>query len=337
MIVYLRSVIFLLPIAIIVFPSSLCLCYSISCQFFKFFFQFQPFWPTGSGCARGFLSSLDAAWAIRAWGSGAIPLEVVAERESIFRLLAQTTPENLNKDCKSYTVDPSTRYPNLNKNLLSPHQVISLYDSDNTLSIQEQTRIQSVAEVPKKRRRKGNVCIYIYIVRYWIFLFADSHVDEETLLNWVREQVREHPDLEVTDIYTSFKDGRVLCAIINHYRPDLLDYNAVKPENIIYNNQLAFDLLEKELGDLRWFNHLLTFKNYSSYLLIVGISPEMTGDEMARCDVPDFLTMAKYLTKIYDTFRCEIPHIKHPKLVSVNALISNFIIFSTLIFKFKFY
>lgn len=25
----------------------------------------EPFWPTGSGCARGFLSALDAAWAIR--------------------------------------------------------------------------------------------------------------------------------------------------------------------------------------------------------------------------------------------------------------------------------
>ena len=25
----------------------------------------EPFWPEGAGCARGFLSSLDAAWLLR--------------------------------------------------------------------------------------------------------------------------------------------------------------------------------------------------------------------------------------------------------------------------------
>lgn len=43
----------------------------------------------------------------------------------------------------------------------------------------------------------------------------------------------------------------------------------------------------------------------------------MTGHDMEKCEIPDFLTMLSYLTQIYDTFRGEIPHIKHPKLVSV--------------------
>lgn len=42
----------------------------------------------------------------------------------------------------------------------------------------------------------------------------------------------------------------------------------------------------------------------------------MTGEEMAHCDVPDKLAMFSYLTQIYEAFRGEIPHIKHPKLVS---------------------
>jgi len=69
----------------------------------------QPFWPTGSGCARGFLSSLDAGWTIKGWGASLSPLEVIAERESIYRLLGQTTPENLNRDYAAYTLDPHTR------------------------------------------------------------------------------------------------------------------------------------------------------------------------------------------------------------------------------------
>lgn len=47
----------------------------------------EPFWPTGSGCARGFLSAQDACWALRSWAMGVHPLTVLAERESIYRLL----------------------------------------------------------------------------------------------------------------------------------------------------------------------------------------------------------------------------------------------------------
>jgi len=37
------------------------------------------------------------------------PLEVIAERESIYQLLSQTTPENLNKSFSQHTIDPNTR------------------------------------------------------------------------------------------------------------------------------------------------------------------------------------------------------------------------------------
>lgn len=49
----------------------------------------EPFWPTGSGCARCFLSAKDAAWAIRAFGvrPEIHPLEIIAERESVYRIL----------------------------------------------------------------------------------------------------------------------------------------------------------------------------------------------------------------------------------------------------------
>lgn len=89
-------------------------------------------------------------------------MEVLAERESLYRLLAQTTPDNLNKDCKSYTLDPVTRYPNLNKNVVMPHQTICLFDTDNPKSIERMRRNSTEAilnEQPKKRRR-GNIKTY---------------------------------------------------------------------------------------------------------------------------------------------------------------------------------
>ena len=48
---------------------------------------------------------------IRNWAAGKhTPLEVMAERESIYQLLSQTTPENLNKNFSHYTIDPYTRF-----------------------------------------------------------------------------------------------------------------------------------------------------------------------------------------------------------------------------------
>lgn len=44
-------------------------------------------------------------------------------RESLYRLLPQTTPENITKNFEQYTIDPATRYPNLNSNCVRPHQV----------------------------------------------------------------------------------------------------------------------------------------------------------------------------------------------------------------------
>ncbi|XP_069686571.1 F-actin-monooxygenase Mical isoform X3 [Periplaneta americana] len=235
----------------------------------------EPFWPTGSGCARGFLSSLDACWAVKSWSSGhTTPLDVLAERESIYRLLGQTTPENLHRDTASYTLDPHSRYPNLNPRCVLPIQVRGLYDTDDPAGVEQSLISAAAHEMPKKRRRK------------------DSQVHPDTLLHWLKKQVALYDNVRVEDMTHSFKNGLVLCAIIHRYRPDLLDFHALSAEDVASNNQLAFDTLERELG----------------------IPPVMTGQEMEQCDVPDKLTMLSYLSQIYDTFRGEIPHIKHPKL-----------------------
>ncbi|XP_076636191.1 molecule interacting with CasL isoform X2 [Colletes latitarsis] len=241
----------------------------------------EPFWPTGSGCARGFLSSLDACWAIKQWGASISPLEVIAERESIYRLLGQTTPENLNRDYAAYTLDPHTRYPNLNVSSVTPMQVRSLLDTDDPDSI-KQPPVQSDVDIPKKRRRRD--------------LRGESQVHPDTLLRWLQRQVALYDSVQIEDMGASFKNGLAICAIIHKYRPDLIDFHSMQPEDVAKNNQLAFDILEKELG----------------------IPPIMTGEEMAECEIPDKLAMFSYLTQIYDVFRGEIPYIRHPKLEPEN-------------------
>ena len=53
---------------------------------------------------------MDAAWMVRSWASGKFtPLEVMAERESIYQLLSQTVPEAMPKNYSGYTINPITR------------------------------------------------------------------------------------------------------------------------------------------------------------------------------------------------------------------------------------
>lgn len=52
---------------------------------FRICLWLQPFWPMGTGCARGFLAAFDTAWMVKSWAQGRGPLEVLAERLACFR------------------------------------------------------------------------------------------------------------------------------------------------------------------------------------------------------------------------------------------------------------
>ncbi|CAG9558090.1 unnamed protein product [Danaus chrysippus] len=159
----------------------------------------EPFWPTGSGCARGFLSALDAAWAVRSWGHTPQPhpLEVIAERESIYRLLAQTTPENLHRDFGGYTLDPGTRYPNLNRTAVTPHRVTSFYDSDDPLPL-------DASNSARKRRR-------------------EPEISEDALLSWVKHF---EPGIRAAVGPVSLSN------LLRRYRPDLMPRDT--PPRLVY-------------------------------------------------------------------------------------------------------
>ena len=75
------------------------------------------------------MGCFDAAWIMKGWGQGREPLDLLAERDSIFRLLAQTTPENISKNYEEFSINPATRYPNLNKSSVSHNRVKHLFDN----------------------------------------------------------------------------------------------------------------------------------------------------------------------------------------------------------------
>ncbi|XP_034033094.1 protein-methionine sulfoxide oxidase mical2b isoform X2 [Thalassophryne amazonica] len=221
----------------------------------------EPFWPMGTGCARGFLAAFDTAWMIRGWVQSRSPLEILAERESIYRLLHQTTPENISKNFDQYTIDPGTRYPNLNSSCVRPHQV-------RHLLIDGQEDLYHLEKGGPTRRS-------VNLSR------KESEVRPGRLLTWCQKQTQGYRGVDVTNLTSSWKNGLALCALIHRQRPELIDFDSFNEEDVSRNNQLAFDIAEREFG----------------------IQPVTTGKEMAAEVEPDKLLMVLYLSKFYEAFR----------------------------------
>ncbi|KAK5902608.1 hypothetical protein CesoFtcFv8_007847 [Champsocephalus esox] len=226
----------------------------------------EPFWPMGTGIARGFLAAMDSGWMVKSWAQGKTPLEVLAERESIYRILPQTTPENISKNFSHYSVDPTTRYPNISLNFLKPSQVRHFCDTGEAREMCIETENVINSSTPKLARN-------------------ESIARSSKLLNWCQRQTEGYRNVNVTDLTMSWKSGLALCALIDRYRPDLIDFVSLDERNQEKNNQLGFDVAEREFG----------------------ISPCMTGKEMSSVVEPDKLSMVMYLSQFYEMFKDTVP------------------------------
>ncbi|XP_056243947.1 protein-methionine sulfoxide oxidase mical3a isoform X6 [Seriola aureovittata] len=236
----------------------------------------EPFWPMGTGIARGFLAAMDSGWMVKSWAQGKTPLEVLAERESIYRLLPQTTPENVSKNFSHYSVDPTTRYPNISLNFLKPSQMRHLFDTGESREMR--IEIENVINTSTPKLARNENCLLDKQLQ-------ESVARSSKLLNWCQRQTEGYRNVNVTDLTMSWKSGLALCALIHRYRPDLIDFDSLDERDQEKNNQLGFDVAEKEFG----------------------ISPCMTGKEMSSVVEPDKLSMVMYLSQFYEMFKDTVP------------------------------
>jgi hypothetical protein len=71
------------------------------------------------------------------------------------------------------------------------------------------------------------------------------HMKETTpgqdLLEWCKEVTREYQGVKVTNFTTSWRNGMAFCAVLHHFRPDLVEFDSLSPHDVKGNCKKAFD------------------------------------------------------------------------------------------------
>uniref|UniRef100_A0A3B3SF84 Calponin-homology (CH) domain-containing protein n=1 Tax=Paramormyrops kingsleyae TaxID=1676925 RepID=A0A3B3SF84_9TELE len=68
------------------------------------------------------------------------------------------------------------------------------------------------------------------------------------LLTWCQRHTEGYRNVCVSDLTSSWKSGLALCALIHNFRADLIDFDSLNEEESAKNNQMAFDIAEREFG-----------------------------------------------------------------------------------------
>jgi Ca2+-binding EF-hand superfamily protein len=97
--------------------------------------------------------------------------------------------------------------------------------------------------------KDGSPRLVLGLIWTIILRFAISEDGKEGLLLWCRKNCAGYEGVDVQNFHRSWTDGLAFCALINHFRPDLIDFNEclARRGEPMTNLNLAFDVAKNEL------------------------------------------------------------------------------------------
>ncbi|OCT81657.1 hypothetical protein XELAEV_18024165mg [Xenopus laevis] len=101
----------------------------------------------------------------------------------------------------------------------------------------------------------------------------------DSLLHWCQEVTAGYRGVRVNNFTTSWRNGLAFCAILHHFHPEIINYEALDPLNIKENNKKAFN-------------------GFAG----LGIPALLCPTDMLLRHIPDKLIILTYLCQIRDHF-----------------------------------
>nr|XP_045600175.1 EH domain-binding protein 1-like [Procambarus clarkii] len=97
----------------------------------------------------------------------------------------------------------------------------------------------------------------------------------QDLLSWCQTVSRGYKGVKITNMTTSWRNGLAFCAIVHHFRPDLIEFDSLSPQDVKGNCKKAFEAGER-----------------------LGVTRLIEPQDMVILTVPDKLAVMTYLYQL---------------------------------------
>jgi len=139
--------------------------------------------------------------------------------------------------------------------------------------------LQTNAKTNSKQRKRS-----LSVIRnQFLVIMPVEKRGVKALQIWCRRVTSSYENVNIIDMDSSWRDGLAFCAMIHHFRPNLIKYESLKSEDILSNNELAYKVAEEEMG----------------------IPSLLDPQDMLDTDIPDKFSIITYVSQFYHLLKDE--------------------------------